>query len=97
MDSVLPAIQTVLLSGPDVTIPLWQILALLAVICTAAAFERHRLMLVVSYLFLTHWVFIENTNLLVFNGMSFITVLAFGAFGILGAFFTLHQGVTSKA
>jgi hypothetical protein len=93
---MIPYIKAIIESGAQLTIPLWQVLLFLVVTCVAAVLERHRLVLVISYVFLVNWVFIENLRLLSFNEISVVTVCAFAFFGLSGLILTLYQMLTAR-
>ena len=81
---------------PDLAIPLWQVLVYVLVICVAALYERHRLILIFSYFFMLYWVFIQNVELL---SLSVIWVLAgviFGVFGLVAVIVTVYQMLTQE-
>jgi hypothetical protein len=97
MLSLLPPIEDILTRTPVLLIPLWQVLAFVTVISIAAVFERHRLVLVLSYTFAVYWVFVENLKLLSLNRISALTVGVFLLFGLAGLCLTLYQMLTSKS
>ena len=55
------AMQTYYL-GKELTVPLWEIIAFVAVITLFLIFGKHRLGLIISYITVFFWVFIVNYN-----------------------------------
>ena len=91
-----PSFSDLVDSSPMLQVPLWQILVFVIVISIAAVLERHRLVLVTSYIFTVHWVFIENLKLLAVNQVSILAVIVFGVFGLLGLSLTVYHMITAK-
>ena len=79
---------------PYLSIPLPQIIILMLAISVAAMFERFRVVLLIAYTFLIHWVFIQNSSVLTMNRLSVLTVLVFAVFGVLGMVLTCYQLLT---
>ena len=91
-----PSFEEFVKKGPVLSLPLWQVLLFVVLVSLAAMFERHRLVLVLAYVFSLYWVFIENLRLFSANRISAITVLIFVVFGLVGLSLTLWQMISSR-
>lgn len=89
-----PYIQQFVEAAPGLTIPLWQTLLFVLLISIAALYERYRLILILSYVFMVHWVFIENIDLLSLNYVWVVTGLVFLVFGFVAVLITLFNMLT---
>jgi hypothetical protein len=58
MESVIVLLQ--FFSGKDFSVPLWEVMLLVLINSFCLLFGRHRLGLIVSYLFVLYWGFIFN-------------------------------------
>lgn len=91
-----PSFQEFVKDGPVLSLPLWQILLFVVLVSLAAMFERHRLVLVLAYVFALYWVFIENLMLFAVNRVSVVTIVVFVTFGLVGLGLTLWQMISSR-
>jgi len=88
-----------LTQGPPLVVPLWQVLLLLVVSCISLWFERPRLVLALVYVFMVHWVYVENNAVsiqtLTLHGLliSLIFVLA----GFIGVSALVYQSLTRRS
>lgn len=73
MESVLGLLQ--FLSGKDFSVPLWEVVFLVLITSICLLLGRHRLGLIVSYLFVLYWGF-------VFNMKYFINILGDVTWGL---------------
>ena len=89
-----PYIQRFIESTPGLVIPLWQVLLYVLAISLAALFERYRFILVLSYVFMVHWVFIENGRRFSLNYVSVITGFVFLVFGLMAMLLTIYNMLT---
>jgi hypothetical protein len=89
-----PYIQKFIESTPELVIPLWQVLLYVLAISLAALFERYRFILVLSYVFMVHWVFIENGRRFSLNYVSVITGFVFLVFGLMAMLLTIYNMLT---
>jgi hypothetical protein len=89
-----PYIQKFIESTPGLVIPLWQVLLYVLAISLAALFERYRFILVLSYVFMVHWVFIENGRRFSLNYVSVITGFVFLVFGLMAMLLTIYNMLT---
>jgi hypothetical protein len=89
-----PYIQKFIESTPGLVIPLWQVLLYVLAISLAALFERYRFILVLSYVFMAHWVFIENGRRFSLNYVSVITGFVFLVFGLMAMLLTIYNMLT---
>lgn len=89
-----PYIQKFIEATPGLVIPLWQVLVYVLAISLAALFERYRFILVLSYIFMVHWVFIENGKQFSLNYVSVVTGFVFLVFGLMGMLLTIYNMLT---
>lgn len=89
-------LKELVVTGPVLQVPLWQVLVFVMVISLAAVFERHKLILLVSYAFSVYWVFVENLKLLSVNQISLVAVLIFGGFGFVVLLLTIYHTMSSS-
>lgn len=95
MPTVIESIAEFAMDAPTLLIPLWEVLLFIVIISVAAILERHRLILVIGYVFGVYWVFVENLKLMAINKVSVIAALVFLIFGALGLFLTIYNALKS--
>jgi hypothetical protein len=91
-----PYIQEFVESAPGLVIPLWQVLLFVLFISIAALYERYRLILIIAYFFMVHWVFIQNQAVLRLNFISVVTGFVFLVFGLVAVVMTLYYSMTGR-
>ena len=91
-----PSFEEFVKDGPVLALPLWQVLLFVVLVSLAAMFERHRLVLVLAYVFALYWVFIENLLMFSVNRVSAVTIVVFVVFGLAGLTLTLWQMISSR-
>ncbi|MCF7854853.1 MAG: hypothetical protein K9N51_08650 [Candidatus Pacebacteria bacterium] len=89
-----PYIQRFVEAAPGLVIPLWQALFFVLLISIAALYERYRIILILAYIFMVHWVFIENVDLLALNYIWVIAGFVFLVFGLVAMLVTLYNMLT---
>ncbi len=99
MLTYLPRFLPVLAESPPLIIPLWQVLLLLVISCTALWLERPRLVLAFVYVFMVHWVFVENSivSLQTVTLRSLFIGLAFVLTGFVGVSALVYQSLTRRS
>lgn len=88
--------QKFIQAAPDLSIPLWQVLAFVVITSVAALYERYRFILVFAYLFTTYWVFIENSKLFALDYVWIITGFIFLGIGLAAMLLTLYYMLTRR-
>ncbi len=73
MESVISLLR--FLSGKDFSVPLWEVILLVLINSICLLLGRHRLGLIVSYLFVFYWGFI-------FNSTYFVNMMDYFAWGL---------------
>ena len=96
MNGIHSHLEAFLNLAPILLVPLPQVLLFIVLISVAAAFERYRLILILSYIFAVYWVFIENLKLLAANEVTVVSVVIFLVFGLLALLLMIHHSVSSK-
>jgi len=96
MNGIYSRLEAFLHLAPVLLVPLPQVLLFIVLISVAAAFERYRLILILSYIFAVYWVFIENLKQLAANEATVISVVIFLVFGLLALFLMIHHSVSSR-
>jgi len=91
-----PYIEHFMQSAPELAIPLWQVLLFVLLISLAALYERYRIILILSYVFMAYWVFIENGALLALNYIWVVTGFIFLVFGLVAVIITVYYMMTGR-
>jgi len=89
-------IDNLLNQTPDLSIPLWQLLMYLVLASIAALYERHRLILVLSFAALVYWVFVHNKDLLEVSATWFIAGSVFVLLGLPATLLAIYQMLTKS-
>ncbi|NOY82427.1 MAG: hypothetical protein GXP31_15615 [Kiritimatiellaeota bacterium] len=99
MLTYLPRFLPILTQGPPLVIPLWQVLLLMLISCTALWLERPRLVLAFLYVFMVHWVFVENSvvSIQAMTLHSLFISLAFVLTGFVGVSALVYQSLTHRS
>ncbi len=73
-------------SSQTLTVPIWQILALLTAITMCTLFKKNVGAVVLAFLFSINWVFWQNTKFLKTEGQEYTMMAFFFGLGLICAF-----------